>query len=294
MISETRPQFSDEIIRRFLLGNLNSAEQSVFENSLFADGELEERVRLAELELSDDFVAERLNSADRDLFRQRFLLTADRETSLEVSKALQQNFAPAGVSASRSFGQQIAGLFDIRQHAWKYAFASLILVLLLLATALLVRKERSRVAGVSPRPRSAAPRSSATSTPLRTNHSTNAPAPAHSETSPALPLHEGLPTSVVLVSGTALESAPVISTSGDVITVQLELPEPFASAYDVNVMTISGESLFSANALPRGANEMLGFDIPTNVLKPGDFQVALTRIDGESKQSAGIYYFRIR
>ena len=294
MIDETLKHFTDEAIRRFLLGSLNSAEQSVFENSLFSDDELEERVRLAELELSDDFAADRLSSADRDLFRQKFLLTAGRETSLEVSRALRQNFVPARFARQPTFRQQIISLFDVRQHAWKYAFATVIVMLLLLATALLVRKEHSRLAGDPSRPQRVLPRPSATSTPLRTNHSTNAPAPAHNETSPALPLHEGLPTSVVLASGTPLESAPTITTSGDVITVQLQLDEPLASAYDVNVMTTSGESIFSANALPRGTAEILGFDLPASALKPGDFQVALTRNDGESKQSAGVYYFRVR
>jgi hypothetical protein len=294
MIDETRQHFTDEAVRRFLLGNLNSAEQSAFENSLFSDADLEERVRLAELELSDDFAANRLSSADRDLFRQRFLLTAGRQTSLEVSKALRQNFAPARFTAQPSLRQQIIGLFDIRRHAWKYAFATLILMLLLLATALLVRREQSRIAQDREQPHRSAPRPSVTAMPQQGHHPPNSSVPTHPETSPQLPPHEGLPTTVVLASGIPLESAPTLSTSGETITVQLELNEPFASAYDVSVTTVADESVFSANALPRGPTEILGFDLPTNVLKPGDFQVVLTRNDGESKQSAGIYYFRIR
>src|SRR5436190_8085255 len=210
MIDETRTQFSDEAIRHFLLGNLNSAEQSLIEHSLFSDGGLEERVRLAELELSDDFAADRLTSAERDLFRQRFLITAGRETSLEVSKALRKDFAPARVTTQPSLRQQISSLFDIRQHAWKYAFATLSLMLLLLAAALLVRKEQSRLVNDGPRPQHAVPKPSATSTPVNSHHSGNAPAPVHTETSPALPPHEGLTSSVVLAGGTVLESAPVI------------------------------------------------------------------------------------
>lgn len=294
-MSEAKPQsVSDESIRKFLLGDLNSIEQGQIENALFNDEALEERVRLSELELSDDYAANRLSGAERDLFSRRFLITTDRKRELEVSTALHGNFATAGFVARDSWWQQAVNVFDIRRHAWKYAFATLILMLLLLATALLVRKEQSRLVDDSRRPRPAAPHPSATSTPLSMNHSTNAPAPAHTETSPALPLHEGLTTSVVLDSGTPLDSAPTISTSGDVITVQLKLDQPLADAYDLNVMTISGESIFSASALSRGENEMLGFDLPTSAIKPGDFQVSLTRIDGESKQSAGTFYFRVR
>src|SRR5215510_5874204 len=93
MINETNKQFSDEAIRRFLLGSLDSNEQSLFEQSLFTDDELEDRVRLAELELTDDYATARLSDAEQQLFRQRFLLTTDRQRELSVSQALHDNFA---------------------------------------------------------------------------------------------------------------------------------------------------------------------------------------------------------
>ncbi len=293
MISETPRQFSDEAIRRFLLGSLNSTEQSAFEHLLFTDEGMEERVRLAELELSDDFAANRLSSVERNLFRQRFVLTADRQRQLEVSKALQINFTTATVSSPVPFWQRVANNFDIRRHAWKYAFAALTLVLLVLTAALLVKRENSRLAGEPGKPPRVAPRPSATSNPQPAHHPPNAGSPAHAETPPALPLHDGLTTSVVLDSATPIESAPTISTSGDVITVQLKLGQPLAESYDLNVMTSAGESVFSSYSLRR-ENEIVAFDLPTSSLKPGDFQIGLTRVEVDSKQGAGIYYFRIR
>jgi hypothetical protein len=291
MIENNQHDFSDEAVRRFLLGSLSPTEQSRFEHSLFVDDALEERVRLAELELSDDYSANRLSRAERDLFRQRFLLTADREKKLEVSKALQREFAGTVAIEGAGWWQGVAGIFDIRRHAWKYAFATLALILLFLATALLVRKEQSRVVFTPSRP---GPKPSATTTPRMTNHSTNTPAPSHNETSPELPLHEGLTTSVVLDTGTPLESAPAISVNGENVTVQLMLDEPLSESYEVSVMTVAGESVFSANELKRTEDKTLGFDLPASSIRAGDFQVALTRIDGESRQSAGTYYFRVR
>ena len=294
MIEGTPQTLSDETIRRFLLGSLNAAEQSSFEHSLFVDDTLEERVRLAELELSDDYTANRLSHTDRNLFRQRFLLTADRESQLQVSRALHENFADSNSIARSGDWRNFAGIFDLRRHAWKYAFAALTVVLLLLAAALLAKKDHTRLAGPFTLPK-AGPRPSGTSTPQRANHSTTAPAPSHSETSPALPLHEGLTTSVVLDSETPLDSAPVISTSGDIVTVQLKLENPpVAEAYDVNVMTMAGEPVFSAIAVQRSAEKTLAFDVPTSTIKPGDFQIAVTRVAGDSIQPAGTYYFRVR
>src|ERR1043166_5527932 len=137
MIEHNPQTFSDEAVRRFLLGRLNTTEQSLFEHSLFVDETLEERVRLAELEMADDYTANRLSRADRDLFRRRFLLTADREQKLEVSRTLHENFATSVSIGRVGFWQSAVGIFDIRRHAWKYAFATLTLLLLLLGTALL-------------------------------------------------------------------------------------------------------------------------------------------------------------
>jgi hypothetical protein len=294
MIEDKQQMFSDDAIRGFLLGSLNSTDQSRFEHSLFIDDTLEERVRLAELELSDDYTANRLSRADRDLFRKRFLLTAERERKLEVSRALHHNFAVPDSIARATFWQNAVSIFDIRRHAWKYAFAALALMLLLLTTALLVKKDQPRWYVYPFKPPKAGPKASAASTPRMMGHSNNAPAPSHSETSPALPLHEGLTTSVVLQTDTPLESAPTISASGDNVTVQLTLDAPVVESYEVNVMTMAGESVFSSDVLKRSEGQTLGFEVPTDSLKTGDFQVILTRVDGDSKQIAGTYYFRVR
>jgi hypothetical protein len=188
--------------------------------------------------------------------------------------------------------QKIASLFEIRRHALKYAFATLTLLLLLLGTALLIKKERSHLVDV--RPPRVLPRPTPTAEPQPAHHPPNPVAPTHPETSPVLPLHDGLATSIVLDSGTPLESAPMISTSGDTLTVQLTLDEPLGESYGVSVTTVSGEPVFSADGLPRTEEKMLGFDVPTGSIKRGDFKVILMRADGQSKQDAGTFYFRVR
>lgn len=294
MTEDKQQVFSDEAIRRFLLGSLNSNEQSRFEQSLFVDESLEERVRLGELELSDDYTAGRLSRAERELFRLRFLLTAEREKKVAVSKALHDNFAFSPAIPQDSFWQQANSFFDIRRHAWKYAFAGLVLTLLLAGAALLVKKERSRLVDDSFRPPRTAPRPSATAMPQPAHHPPNSSVPTHTETSPTLPLHDGLTTSVLLASGTPLDSAPTISASGEVVRVQLILNEPLAESYAVSVTTVAGESVFSADALQRTEEKTLGFDVPAGSIKRGDFQVTLTRLDGDAKQSVETYYFRVR
>jgi len=157
---------------------------------------------------------------------------------------------------------------------------------------LLVRKERSHLVDLPPR--RVLPKPSASANPHSANHPPNNGVPTHNESSPTLPLHEGLTTSIVLDSATPLESAPTISTSGDMLTVQLVLDEPFAESYAVNVTTAAGESVFAADALTRTEVRTLGFDVPTSSIKPGNFQIALIGVDGEVRRAAGTYYLRVR
>src|SRR5437868_4553020 len=94
--------FSGETIRRFLLGHLSELEQPLFERELFTDAGLGARVRLAEIDLADDYAFERLSVADRILFEERFLVTSKRRRELNVSLGLRDRFSRARATAARS------------------------------------------------------------------------------------------------------------------------------------------------------------------------------------------------
>src|SRR5260370_12529856 len=85
--------FSDETIRRFLLGSLRASEQPLFEQRLMSDVSLDARARLVELDLADDYACGRLTTPDRKLFEQRFLVTVGRQRKLTVSTLLHDRFS---------------------------------------------------------------------------------------------------------------------------------------------------------------------------------------------------------
>src|SRR3982074_1824294 len=135
--------FSDETIRRFLLGELSESEQTLFEQHLFADAGLDARVRLAEIDLADDYAFERLSAADRVLFEERFMVTSRRRRELNVSSALRDLFSMSATAAGAekiTVAKRWRHLFGFSRPAWKIAFGVLIL-LILFGTVLLVVKE---------------------------------------------------------------------------------------------------------------------------------------------------------
>ncbi len=143
MIDNKNQDFSDEMIRSFLLGELGG-EQSQFEERLFTDDDLATRVRLAELDLCDDYASSRISGRERQIFRERFLITGDRKQALLVSSALDDRFRTK--STEHSLIERIRNLINVNQAVWKYAFAVLILIIVL-TMALLVTKDHSRIAG---------------------------------------------------------------------------------------------------------------------------------------------------
>src|SRR5260370_28898943 len=183
--------FSDDTIRRFLLGELSESEQPLFEQQLFADAGLYARVRLAEIDVADDYAFERLNASDRALFERRFLVTGRRQQMFKVSTALRDRLSSKRATAAWPEKSTVAKrrrqLFGFNRPVWKIAFGVLIL-LILFGTVLLVVKEPRLTQQITNRilPR----RSPARSAPREVNHPTNSSSPEHQTTPAPMPLHD--------------------------------------------------------------------------------------------------------
>lgn len=287
-------RFSDDAIRGFLLGQLGAAEQTAFEESLFTDGELEARVRLVEFELSDDYASARLSLNERELFRQRFLLTSDRKQKVDVSRALHHRFVPQSRTAPRvALSQRLRTFFDLRQPAWKYAFAAAIL-LLVFATVLLVTKQPQIVRRLVPE--RIRPRPRVSPTPQIMHHSEAPPSPAHVEQSPPLPTHEAPDLTLVLNPGVGIDRAPQLHLPNDdaaLIRFQLAIQTDRKSVYRADVFSSSGESVLRAESLkPPDTNPgEIYLDVPRRILKSGQYLVILSRVDRDSTVKAADYYF---
>src|SRR5688572_18986354 len=123
---EQQQSFSDATLRRFLLAQLSRREQSAFERALLMNPQLEQRARLAEIALIDDYVLNRLKANDRDAFQKEFLVTTARRRKLEVSNALRQTFPVENVSQPAR-ASSVQSLFVWPAFAWRIAFALVVL-----------------------------------------------------------------------------------------------------------------------------------------------------------------------
>ena len=289
-------QFSDDSIRRFLLGRLQGREQTLFEEQLFINGDLEVRLRLAEFELADDYAFKRLTESETKAFRERYLLTTDRNQKLNVSQAIRDLFLTEPVAEIKpTVYQRLRPWFDLRRPAWRYAFATLILVLIL-GTVFLVTKESRIVRRIWPDRFKPGPHASPT--PQMMNHSPGSSSPVHDEPSPPAVPHES-PLDVSLTAASSIDQSPVITLpvgENAVVRFQLLIKDGAQGVYRADLLTTSGETLFSAGSLkPLGAKPAsISFDVPAKALKNGQNQIRLTRTDDPAKQESSQYYFRVQ
>jgi hypothetical protein len=79
---------SEELIDRYLLGDLPEDKQAEIEDRAFTDREYLERILQAESDLIDEYVRGGLSDSERRLFQSRFLASEERRRKVEFAKAL--------------------------------------------------------------------------------------------------------------------------------------------------------------------------------------------------------------
>lgn len=313
---ESAPAFPDEAIRRFLFGSLNAAEQSVFEERLFADNRFATQVRRAECELADDYAFERLSTAERELFEQKFLVSTGRHQELSVSRALRRHFAsqvPQTVSlrdhaqtAAPSRGmmirERVQRLLGLKQPSWGIVLRVVILLMLVATIWSVMRSPGIREKFISKR--RPAPAASPVTEPQQLHHpKKESPTPGSEET-PALPEQKGPAiavdeVSMALVPGSIYEPDRIPRVSlpdGEHATVRLQLAfstnQP--GTYRAELLTVAGQPVFSVESLTAVANAPIEFEVPVRVLKTGDYQVKLSRVIDGVEEGVATYYFRVQ
>ena len=292
MNQRTASKISDATIRRFLLAQLSRDEQPAFERALLLDPQLEQRTRLAEIALIDDYVLNRLKANDRAVFQNEFLVTAARRRKLEVSDALRQTLAIEHVlQPARSLSAQ--RFFVWPTLAWRIAFAIVVLTVLF-ASALVIRREPQIVKRIIPK--RLRPAAVVTPTP-QTSHHAGSPSesPDHRDETPQLPAHEASPETIVLEANATADKAPVVSLANggaDVIRFELKLKRTESATFSIVVTNSGGEVVHNVPELHLEDAERIDFDVPVDRLKAGEFRVTLTRISGEPAV-VGTYYFRV-
>ncbi|HEV8139820.1 MAG TPA: hypothetical protein VGP81_08615 [Pyrinomonadaceae bacterium] len=245
---------------------------------------MEQRTRLEEIALADDYATRRLRDKNLNAFIQTFRFTAARRNQIEVSMSLNECFAP------RAEAHRAEKSLTFKHPVWRWALAAMILIMLF-ATVWLVMKEPQMVKVPRRFLHSNAP---VTPTPEVAHHAEHATEPgAHRDELPPAPSHEAALDVIVLDSAVSAENAPTVTlaTLSDKCHLQLMLDGTSSATFLAELMTSRGELVYSQELTTAAGENRISFDVSRERLVGGDYQVRLTREpDGNLKT----YYLRVR
>ena len=138
----------ENLIRRFLLGELSPDEQERVGERLLADEEFFAQVDAVEEDLIDDYACGRLGAADSERFERSFLITDERRERLRFAREFHHVLSGSQQAAG---GEAAASLDDGRQGWWAWlrgrralAFGSAFALLLIASGAVLLWQALSR------------------------------------------------------------------------------------------------------------------------------------------------------
>src|SRR5262245_32740761 len=112
----------EDLIKRYLLGELSAAEQTALEDEYFLDRAKYEQIRRAEDDLIDSYSRGTLSPADRERFEQSYLANPQRHRHVKFSKAFAKVLDEE--LSARSPVARPAGMRQIDRRHWLHSWWS--------------------------------------------------------------------------------------------------------------------------------------------------------------------------
>jgi hypothetical protein len=299
----------DNLMLRYLLGDLSEEEQFALEQEYFADSEKFEQVWALENELVDDYVRDRLPKQERALFERNYLVSPKHRERVAAARHLLQ---AADVSLSE---ENVPAEKPVKSGVWvnwlallrpsPLAWAGLALLFLALGGWWYFRTiSYEQIAGTTPPsslPNTQIPTSPtpSPSSPASTTTPTPVASPLQSQATPsARPSMPVVLAFALLGRGSRAEGNPqqlVIPNGTKQVRLQMKLDQTESQAYQIRLRNVDGGEIFSQAALRPAANKKSVIAIvPAAKLTPGDYIATLSSRNraGEAEE-VDRYFFRV-
>lgn len=278
-----------ELIKRYLLGDLDEERLEQIEERLLTDVELQDTLSGAQDHLIDEYVFDLLTENERGLFKRNFLLTPERLHKLRLSQALSKyteaDAADArAVRTSRPDASWQKPFYFLQRHKLAAALSSVVVLLTvsyggwsvyqrwqlkerllkLRAQQLEVQQELAK---------------------LNMGQAPELPAAVA-----VLPLRH------LLVRDAGENRRAVITSGINVLQLRLELNEDNFPSYRAVIETDDGTGMYTVNNLKAqsaGGNKAVSLNLPSRLLPTGDYQVHLSGTAEKESVDVGVYTFQV-
>jgi hypothetical protein len=281
----------NELVRRYLLGDLHENQQDEIEERLLTDEELQAQLLEVQDDLIDDYVSGGLSESDGNLFKRNFLLTPERLHRLRLSRALldyaevydaNSQITPKGLVTIAPWHKP--GRF-LQQHRSVLAISVAILLVFLGYVGWSIYRHQQL------------------ETRMAELHSQRLKVEDELKKLNAGELAEQqaaittLELNQILIRDTGEKRLAIITQGINILQLRLKLDENRFSVYRAVVETDEGVGIYIVDNLmvkSIGDAQVILLNLPSRLLPPGSYQIHLSGIASEKELvDIGIYPFQI-
>jgi hypothetical protein len=288
------PEFNDEqMIKRYLLGELPETEQGQLEDRAFSNGDYLQHVKSVEKDLIDEYVRGEMSGKEKDAFERHFLASEKRRRQIEFARVFARvtnedslNQGPATISSWWNSFRRRSNL------AVSFSLAAIVLIVVIgglwfIRQSTQSRREQAQAQPTQP-PAQVTQTAQQNATPAGDQHPQNEaqPTPLPAIRPEVQQTQRPVIASLMLLPGTSrgADNRPQLRITAGTNSAQLR--------------TSSGRAVRSQSGLTahpgRGGREVV-LTLPANLLVGGDYELTLNGVN-EQKQTEplGYYYFSVR
>jgi len=256
-----------DILERYLLGDISEEERSEIEQAYFADDAFFEQLIDVRNDLVDAYARGMLSAEDRKRFEERLLTTESGSDRVGFARALQQKIA---ARSARKTG-------DSRFFA---IAASLLIVVIAAGWMMLTLKGRPQPPIAKSQPKVTPQQQTTSSVPV--------------------PVPNPLIATVLLTPGGTRESeaAPplVLRPAPQFVRVELVLEDDRYDSYAAELQDVEGRALWRGEplqAVKGPSGKTVAVSVPAKLLPPGDYIVVLQGIRAGKSSEINNYTFTV-
>ena len=298
----------EKLMVQYLLGNLSEEEQVRIEDRAFADANYLGALEAAEADLIDAYVRGELSQSERLGFERRFLTSSHRRSKVEFARDLlrvtnESKTAQNALLERPSAWLSLINLFRGWNPALQFAGILALMISVVGASWLLVenRAIRSHVAALETERRNLETRQEQLRRQLTEEQDRTGKLAADLQKPPSV--SAPLVASLVLLPGLSRAETGraqlALNPSAQLAHIEIVLePRDDYPRYSSEIRTRSGEEVLIRGNLRRrrsAAGDVVSFDVPTNALDAGEYELTLKGVAGDGRtQDLGYYYFRVQ
>jgi len=320
---------SENLIARYLLGELSEEQQVEIEDQAFADQKYLASITAVENDLIDEYVRNELSPAERQRFDKHFLASAERRKRVEFARALasviEEQAVPKKIvvreSQSWSWMDSIYAFINGLAPTARIAFVSAVPLMLIGAgylglETLRLRRELTELRAANQSQQNS--QQQALELERHRNEELNAQLNQEkqqreqtdeslrelSEAGDAVnPAPRPVIASLTLLPGLSRggDNKPNLVLPEDARLVRLQIgidPEEPYKSFGVDLHTSAGSQVWTReNLKPRNrrGTRAVGLTLPATVLKSGEYELRLRGVtESGAAEDVGFYYFNVR